>query len=66
MKSNHSAEFRWQNGYGAFSVSKSKEGDVAGYIRSQAEHHRRITFEDEFRKLLEKHGVEFDEKYVWD
>lgn len=57
--------FAWQEGYGAFSVSKSAEGRVTTYIDRQAEHHRRMGFQDEFRGLLKKHGIEFDEKYLW-
>jgi putative transposase len=58
--------FHWQNGYGAFSVSQSGIEDVRDYIRRQREHHRVLTFQDEYRKFLLKHGIEFDERYVWD
>jgi putative transposase len=58
--------FHWQAGYGAFSVSASKVDAVRAYIENQKEHHSRMTFKDEFRGLLEKHGVGFDESYVWD
>lgn len=58
--------FHWQNGYGAFSVSQSGVEDVRDYIRRQREHHRVMTFQDEYRKFLGKHGIEFDERYVWD
>ncbi len=58
--------FRWQSGYGAFSVSKSKVAEVIRYIDNQEEHHRTVTFEEEFRELLRRHGVEFDERFVWD
>jgi REP element-mobilizing transposase RayT len=57
--------FAWQGGYGAFSVSESRRSAVIRYIESQAEHHRRISFQDEFLKLLRSHNVEFDERYVW-
>ncbi|MGQ0635765.1 MAG: IS200/IS605 family transposase [Planctomycetaceae bacterium] len=60
------AEFYWQNGYGAFSVSPSHVEDVREYIAKQEEHHRVTTFQDEFRRLLKKYGVEWDERYVWD
>lgn len=60
------AEFHWQNGYGAFSVSQSLVGEVTDYIAKQAEHHRRVTFQDELRKLLQRHEQDFDERYVWD
>jgi len=60
------AEFHWQNGYGAFSVSQSNVADVRRYIENQEEHHRRMTFQDELRALYTKHEIEFDERYVWD
>ena len=59
-------EFGWQNGYGIFSVSHSNVEAVRDYIASQREHHRKRTFQDELRTLLEKHGVDYDERYVWD
>jgi REP element-mobilizing transposase RayT len=58
--------FHWQNGYGAFSVSQSSVEAVREYIRTQREHHRGQTYQDEFRGFLTKHEVEFDERYVWD
>lgn len=58
--------FSWQAGYGAFSVSESQVETVVDYIRNQEEHHSKVTFQDEYRKFLEKHHVEYDEKYVWD
>ncbi|REJ96069.1 MAG: IS200/IS605 family transposase [Planctomycetota bacterium] len=58
--------FSWQTGYGAFSVSPSHVEPLRTYIATQAEHHRRETFQDEFRRLLRKYGVEYDERYVWD
>jgi REP element-mobilizing transposase RayT len=60
------AHFHWQAGYGAFSVSSSNTDDVVEYIRRQDEHHRTVTFQDEFRAFLRRHEVKFDEKYVWD
>jgi putative transposase len=54
------------NGYGVFSVSHSNVKAVRDYIASQREHHRKRTFQDELRALLEKHGVDYDERYVWD
>jgi len=56
--------FSWQEGYGAFSVSSSNLDQVGRYIQNQEAHHRKTTFEDEFRALLRKHGVEFDIEYV--
>jgi len=58
--------FFWQRGYGAFSVSPSQLGAVLQYVEAQQEHHRTRTFEEEYRELLRKHGVAFDERYVWD
>jgi putative transposase len=58
--------FFWQRGYGAFSVSASQFDSVLEYVNKQQEHHRRRTFQDEYRELLRKHGVDFDERYVWD
>ena len=57
-------EFAWQEGYGAFSVSSSNLDQVAVYIRNQEAHHRKFSFEEEFRALLKKHGVEYNPKYV--
>ena len=59
-------DFYWQSGYGAFSVSQSNVEQVKAYIANQEEHHRRLSFQDEFRTLLRKHEIEFDERYVWD
>ena len=60
------ADFEWQGGYADFSVSQSNLEPVKQYIASQEEHHRKTTFQDEFRTLLRKHEIEFDERYVWD
>ena len=58
--------FTWQRGFGAFSVSMSKTGQVSGYRRNQEKHHRVKTFREEFRELLVRHGIEFDERYVFE
>lgn len=58
--------FQWQAGYGAFSVSQSNVEQVIEYIKNQEDHHRRFDFKTEFRALLERHGIEYDEQYVWD
>jgi putative transposase len=58
--------FHWQAGYGAFSVSQSQKDRVQEYIGSQEEHHRQLSFQDELRQILKKHGIVFDERYVWD
>lgn len=60
------ADFAWQNGYGAFSVAYSQLDDVRKYIGTQDEHHRKTSFQDEYRQLLKRYEVEFDERYVWD
>jgi putative transposase len=60
------AQFHWQKGYGSFSVSESQIPLVTRYIDGQSEHHRRVTFQEEYREFLEKHNAEFDERYVWD
>lgn len=58
--------FYWQDGYGAYSVNPSNIDSVIFYITNQHEHHRRISFQDEYRTLLKKYNVDYDEKYVWD
>lgn len=58
--------FAWQAGYGAFSVSASLLVDVKKYIQNQQQHHHRMTFQDEFRELCRRHGLELDEQYAWD
>ena len=59
-------QFAWQKEYGAFSVSVSKLDQTIQYIQGQEEHHRRVTFQDEFLVLLKKHRIEYDERYLWD
>ena len=58
--------FYWQSGYGAFSISPSHVGIIEKYIINQFEHHKNQTFKDEFRRLLRKYKIDFDERYVWD
>jgi len=60
------SNFSWQSGYGCFSVSESKVQSVSRYIENQEEHHRKITFQNEYRELLRLHGEKWDERYVWD
>lgn len=55
----------WQDGYGAFTVSKSNVTEVTKYVEEQREHHRQKTFQEEFRAFLDRHGVEYDERYLW-
>jgi len=59
-------KFGWQEGFGAFSVSVSQKNNVARYIHGQAKHHSQETFKDEYIRLLDKHGIEYDPRYVWD
>jgi hypothetical protein len=59
-------EFHWQAGYGAFSISPSHVEGLKAYIAGQEEHHRRESFQDEFRRLCKKYGIEIDERYAWD
>ncbi len=56
----------WQDGYGAFSVSFSNLDQVRAYLADQENHHRQMTFQDELRALLSRHGLEWDERYLWD
>lgn len=57
--------FEWQDGYGGFTVSKSQLPDVIEYVRHQRAHHKKKTFQQEYLELLEKHGVDYDERYLW-
>ena len=57
--------FGWQDGYGAFTVSKSQIPQVTDYIQVQRKHHRKKTFQEEFKALLKKHDIEYDERYLW-
>ena len=59
------ADFAWQRGYGAFSVSRSNLEEVVRYVENQAVHHAKVSFQEEYRAFLDKHGVEYDERYVW-
>lgn len=59
------SDFEWQQGYGAFSVSKSHLPTVVEYILKQQEHHAAKSFETEYRELLDRHEVDYDERYVW-
>ena len=58
--------FFWQRGYGAFSVSPSQLNAVFQYVDAQQEHHHTRSFQEEYRELLRRHGIDFDERYVWD
>lgn len=58
--------FEWQRGYAAFTVSVSQLSKVRAYVRNQQQHHRRKTFQEELREILDKHGVAYEERYIWD
>jgi REP element-mobilizing transposase RayT len=60
------AGFAWQSGYGAFAVSESNVPAVREYVATQQEHHRKKSFQEEYRSFLERHQIAFDERYVWD
>ena len=59
-------DFHWQSGYGAFSIGQSQVPAVKRYIARQKEHHRRVTFQDEYRKFLKAYEIEYDDRYIWD
>jgi len=59
-------EFAWQNGYGVFSIGFSQVETVRTYIAHQEEHHRRVSFQDEFRRFLRRYEMAYNEAYVWD
>ncbi len=58
--------FYWQDGYGAFSVNPTEVDVVIAYISEQHVHHRKMTFQEEYRAFLKKYKVEYDERYVWE
>ncbi len=60
------SDFAWQNGYGIFSIGFSQMRAVQEYIAGQEEHHRKISFQDEFRQLLRRYEIAFEERYAWD
>lgn len=59
-------DFTWQSGYGIFSIGFSQIEAARAYIAGQEEHHKRVSFQDEFRKMLQRYEIAFDERYVWD
>jgi len=59
-------QFEWQGGYADFSVSASNLEQVREYITNQANHHKTISFQHELRSLLQRYGVNYDERYPWD
>jgi REP element-mobilizing transposase RayT len=58
--------FAWQAGYGAFAVSHSNLPEVISYIANQPQHHRERSYQEEFIALLERHEIEYDERYLWE
>ena len=58
--------FAWQTKYGVFSVSVSQLDKIIKYIENQEEHHRKLTFQEEFLALVKKHNIEYDERYLWE
>jgi REP element-mobilizing transposase RayT len=65
-RDNGSPQFAWQAGYGAFSLGQSQLPALVRYIDNQREHHRARSFDDKLRDLLQKYGVSYDEKCLWD
>src|ERR1035438_193642 len=65
MNETREGRFAWQEGYGAFTVGISQQAGTIAYINTQAEHHRKRNFEEEFLAFLKKHSIEYDPKYVW-
>ncbi len=62
----HSPGFAWQAGYGAFSFGEERLGALIHYVDTQEEHHRKVSFQEEYLNILREHGLEWDERYVWD
>jgi hypothetical protein len=60
------AEFSWQSGYGIFSIGFSQIETARAYVANQEEHHSKVSFQDEFRELLQRYQVEYVERFVWD
>jgi len=66
MKEQGVKSFFWQKGYGAFSIGQSQLFQLMSYINNQEEHHKKFSFQEEYRELLNKYGIDYDEPYVWD
>ena len=66
MKTQGVPQFAWQRGYGAFSLGRSEQDALVSYIERQAEHHRKISFQDELRAILDRYGIARDEEHLWD
>jgi hypothetical protein len=65
-KDQNYSDFYWQSGYGIFSVNPTEIDVVVNYIMNQEEHHKKVSFQDEYRAFLKKYKIEYDERYVWD
>jgi len=65
-KGNKYKNFYWQHGYGAFSVNPTEIDTVMDYIKNQEIHHKKRTFQEEYRAFLKKYNIDYDERYVWD
>jgi len=61
----HEPRFGWQEGYGGFTVSVSHRDRLKEYIANQEEHHKTVSFQDEYVRLLEQNGIEFKKEYLW-
>ena len=66
MREKWNRKFAWQNGYGAFSVSESNVSEVTRYIANQEEHHKKVTFQQEYMAFLKKNKIAYDERYIWE
>lgn len=66
LKSEGIDEFHWQRGYGAFSVSPLHLPELLEYIDQQEQHHKKLSFQEEYRKFLNKYQIDYNEKYIWD
>ena len=66
MKAEGVPVFSWQAGYGAFSIGESQTEALIRYIQNQEQHHRKMTFQEEYRQLLDRYKIAYDERYVWD
>ena len=66
IKDDQLSDFHWQDGYGAFSISPSHVRALRVYIANQEQHHQSESFQDEFRRVLKKYGVKYEERFVWD
>ena len=60
------SNFAWQNGYGVFSIGYSQLEEVRAYIQNQETHHLKMSFQEEYRKFLNRYEIAFDERYLWD